>query len=273
MIATKTASLALLGLLALPVQRSHADEAISPTDERVRLSLGAIHVSSSTTLRANSKDGVAGTVINGEDQFGLDKSDWVPKFQAMVRVATRHRFSFDYFTLDRSGNAVVGATPIQFRDVTFLPGDPLQTHLSLRTLGVNYEYSLWHSEKVEIAAMLGVHATDISALAKVQTQTRHIIQTDDQAGPVPTIGADATWVISRRFYIQGRGQYLSIHVNSVNGSLGIYDFEALYQYRANVALGVGYTETKARLASTMGSQPGQFDFRTQGPELFLRVAF
>ena len=268
---TMAASACLSGL-ALLAQHARADDYLSPTDERVRVSLGVMHVSSSTTLRADSSAGTPGTTINGENGFGLDKSDFEPKFQAMVRVATRQRISFDYFTLDRAGNSVAG-TPINFRDVTFLPGDPLQTRLSLRTFGITYGYSFWHSEKLEIAATLGVHATDISAAAKVQTQTRHIMQTDDQAGPVPTAGLDGTWVISRRFYLDGRAQYLSIHVNNLDGSLGFYELNALYRFRPNVAFAAGYTEVKAHLASTQSSQAGLFDFNSKGPQLFVRVAF
>jgi hypothetical protein len=266
--------LAQLPLLLVIGQQARADgDYFSPTDERVRVSLGAMHVSSSTTLRADSSTGTPGTTVNAEDAFGLDKSDFEPKFQAVVRVATRHRLSFDYFTLDRSGNSTVGANPIVFRDVTFLPGDPLQTSLSLRTLGITYEYSFWHSETLEIAGTLGVHATDISATAKVQTQTRHIIQTDDQAGPLPTVGIDATWVASRRFYLDGRVQYLKVHVNNLDGSLGFYEFNVLYRLRPNVSLGLGYTEVKAHLTSTQSSQGGLFDFNSKGPQMFVRIAF
>jgi hypothetical protein len=272
--AKSIASLALLASLALPARRASADgDYISPTDERVRISLGAMHLSSTTTVRADSRAGVEGSVVNGEGDFGLEKSDFEPKFQAMVRVATRHRLSFDYFTLDRSGNAVVGANPIIFRDVVLLPGDPMQTRLSLRTLGITYGYSFWHSEKLEIAATLGVHATDVSSMVKVQTASKHTIQNEDQAGPVPTLGIDATWVASKRFYFDGRAQYLNVHVDNLDGSLGFYEFDALYRLRPNVSFAVGYTEVRAHLASTQSRHAGQFEFNTGGPEIFVRVAF
>ena len=149
----------------------------------------------------------------------------------------------------------------------------MQAELSLRVLELTYGYSFWHSEKLEIAATLGVHATDISASAKAQTQTRHVIQNEDQAGPVPTLGIDATWVISKRFYVDARAQYLNIHVNNLDGSLGLYEFEGLYRYRANVSVGLGFTAVRAHLASTQTTQPGLFDFNTNGPEVFIRVGF
>jgi hypothetical protein len=261
-------------LLLLLARNVRADDGyFSPTDDRVRLSLGAMHVSTATTVRADSSAGVTGTVINGEDQFGLDKSDFAPKIEASLRVATRQRLTFDYFSLDRTGNAVVGANPIVFRDVIFLPNDPLQTTFSLRTLGIAYEYSFWHSEKLEIAATLGVHSTDISALAKVQTETTHIIQTEDHAGVVPTVGLHATWVASRRFYFDGRAQYLTAHIDNVGGSIGLYEFDGLYRFRPNVSFGVGYNDITVHLTSSKTTNSGLFDFSTKGPEMFVRVAF
>ena len=40
-----------------------------------------------------------------------------------------------------------------------------------------------------------------------------------------------------------------------------------------VSFGVGYTEVSAHLESTRSSQAGLFDFSTQGPEMFFRIAF
>jgi hypothetical protein len=269
----RTFAFTALALLAVVAQSSRADDYFSPTDDRVRISLGAMYVSSATTLRADSSAGVQGSDINAEDQFGLGKSDFEPKFQAMVRIGTRQRLSFDYFTLDRSGNATVTGNAIVFRNVVFQPGDPLQTQLSMRTFGITYGYSFWHSETLEIAGTISVHTTDISAIAKVETQTGHIIQTEDQAGEIPTVGIDATWVASKRFYLDGRAQYLTAHVNNIDGSLGIYEFDALYRYRPNVSFAVGYTDIRAHITSTKSSNSGFFNFSNKGPEMFFRIAF
>jgi hypothetical protein len=252
---------------------ARADDYFSPTDDHVRISLGAMYVSSATNLRSDSSAGVEGTDITAEDQFGLAKSDFEPKFQAMVRVDTRQRLSFDYFTLDRTGGAVVSGSEIFFRDVVFFPGDPLQTQLSLRTFGITYGYSFWHSETLEIAGTVGVHVTDVSSEAKVETPARHVIQTEDQAGEIPTVGIDATWVASKRFYFDARAQYLTAHIDNIDGSLGIYQFDALYRYRPNVSFALGYTDIQAHIASTQSSDSGFFDFSTRGPEMFVRISF
>jgi hypothetical protein len=258
--------------LALIASFAHAEDYLSPTEERVRLSLGAIHTSNQTDMQIDSSTGVPGTPINAENQFGLDSSDYEPKFQAMVRVGERNRLRFDYFSLDRTGSTIV-TEPIIFRDVVLEPGDPLNSNLSLSTLSFTYEYSFLHSEKYEVAATIGVTETDISARARVSTPTRHVNQTEDQAGPFPTGGIDATYVFSKRFYVDGRAEYMHVSLNNLDGSLGYFEFDVLYRLRANIAFALGYNIVRANLESTQPTQSGFFNFTTKGPEAFVRVAF
>jgi hypothetical protein len=264
--------MATLGLVLLAAL-AHADDGyLSPTNDRVRVSLGIMRVSTSTTLRVDSSTGVPGTVIEGEDQLGLDRSDWEPKFQVMLRAGTRNRLWLDYFTLDRDGNTLV-QEPIVFRDVVLQTGDPLQSQLNFRMLTLTYGYSFWHSEKFELAATLGVSSVQLDAEAKVATDAVHIDQMEDIAGPFPLPGIAATWVLSRHFYFDGRVQYLSLHVHELDGSLGSGELDLLYRLRPNVSFALGYTEVKAHLESTKTSNSGLFDFTTKGPQLFVRVSF
>jgi hypothetical protein len=261
-----------LAALALFATLARAEDYLSPTEERVRLSLGVVRLSNSTNLQLDSSTGISGTPVNAEDVFGLDKSDYEAKIQAMVRVGERHRLRFDYFSLDRTGSNTV-TQPIVFRDVVLQPGDPLIANLSIRTFGITYGYSFLHGDKYEVAATLGISDTDISARARVQTATRHVDQTEDQAGPVPTIGLDASYVISKRFYVDGRAQYLKVRVDDLDGTLGIYEFDALYRLRPNISFALGYTFFKATLISAQTKQAGFFSFNSKGPEFVVRIAF
>jgi hypothetical protein len=261
-----------LAALALFATLAHAEDYLSPTEERVRLSLGVVRLSNDTNLQLDSSAGVPGTPVNAEDAFGLDKSDYEAKIQAMVRVGERHRLRFDYFSLDRSDSTTV-TQPIVFRDVVLQPGDPLNSDLSIRTFGITYGYSFLHGDKYEVAATIGISDTDISARARVQTQARHVDQTEDQAGPFPTLGLDATYVLSKRFYFDGRAQYMKVRVDDLDGSLGIYELDALYRLRPNISFALGYTMLRASLVSAQAKQSGFFNFNSKGPEFFVRIAF
>ena len=80
----RSAARTALGSLALLAQFCRADDYSSPTDERVRLSLGAMYVFNATTIRADSSAGLEGTEIGGESLFGLSNGNIEPKFAATV---------------------------------------------------------------------------------------------------------------------------------------------------------------------------------------------
>jgi hypothetical protein len=262
----------ILALLALLAGAAHAEDYLSPTEERVRLSLGFVHLDSNTNVQIDSSTGVTGTLVNAENDFGMNKTDFEAKFQLMLRVGERNRVRFDYFSLDRTGYTTLDKD-ILFRNVELLPGDPVDSNLSIDVLSMAYEYSFIHNEKFELAATLGINETDISARARVSTAARHVDQTEDQAGPFPTVGLDATYVISKRFYLDGRVDYFRANVDRLDGSLGVYELNAFYRLRPNISFALGYELVKAHLSSTQSSQAGLFNFTTQGPELFVRVAF
>ncbi len=261
------AGLSLLATLA------HADgDYFSPTSDRVRVSLGIMDLSSTTTLQVDSSTGTPGTVVNGEDQLGLPKNEIEPKIQAMVRAGSRNRIFFDYFKLDRTGNATL-TEPIVFRDAVLQVGDPVQSLLNFRVLGLTYAYSFYRSEKLEFAAMLGAASVDIQAQVKVQSPAQHVNQMQDLAGPFPAPGLDATWVLSKRFYVDARVQYLGLHFDNLDGSLGFLEFDALYRFRPNVSFALGFADVKAHLSDNQNTSGGYFDLDTKGPQFFVRVAF
>jgi hypothetical protein len=270
---TAAPTVALAASLLLAANLTRADDYLSPTHERVRLSLGAEFLSTTTNLRLDSSTGLEGTPINAENDLGLEKSSIEPKFQAMVRVGERHRLRFDYFTLDRTGQTTITGSPIVFRDVILQVGDPVQTTMSLRSLGISYEYSFIHRETFELAATFGINDTDLSARAHVATEFRHVNQTEDQAGPLPTLGLDGTYVVSKRFYFDARAQYFKLAVDHIDGSVSFYELAGLYRLRPNVAFALGYTAAKADIVSRQTTTGGFFDLNSKGPEFFVRIAF
>ena len=99
------------------------------------------------------------------------------------------------------------------------------------------------------------------------------MQTEDQAGPFPTMGLDGTYVLSKRFYLDARAQYFALHVNDLSGSLGMYEFDALYRLRPNISFGLGFNAVLVHLSSTQPTTAGNFGLNTHGPAFFVRVAF
>jgi hypothetical protein len=87
------------------------------------------------------------------------------------------------------------------------------------------------------------------------------------------VGLDATYVLSKRFYFDGRAQYIKVRIDHLDGSLGIYEIDALYRLRPNISFALGYSSLRANLTSRQSKQAEFFNFNSNGPEAFVRVAF
>jgi hypothetical protein len=246
---------------------------MSPTNERIRLSLGVMRITTATSLRVDSTGGTVGAYLNGENDLGLDTRRYEPKFEFMVRAGERNRLFVDYFMLDRTDTKILAQGPDTFGNVVLLVGDPVLTNLNIRIFGLTYGYSLWHGEKLEISALFGLNDADISARLRVQTPTRHIDDSQDLAGPFPTPGLTATYVASQRFYFDASAKYFKLSADRLSGSVGMYDVDVYYRLRQNISFALGYNAVKAILNSAQPRTSGSFDFSAKGPELFVRVAF
>jgi len=263
---------ALALCLAASVAAADGDY-VSPTNQRFGISLGIIDVKPSTTLRVDQSNGTAGTTLNGESDLGLDSSRIEPKFDFMVRAGERHRVFFDYFTLDRTDTKVLTQGPYAYGDVVLLEGNPVTTELSLRVLQLTYGYSFWHSEKLEIAATLSINDAEVQSSVRVSTEARHVYDSESLAGPFPEPGVMVTWAPSKRFFFDATARYLKAAIDHIDGSVGVYEFDAQYRLRPNISFALGYADTRANFLSRKSTDTGYFNFDAKGPELFVRVAF
>lgn len=264
-------TVALLSLLAT-CARAEGDYR-SPTQDRVRVSLGILQVGATTAFEFDKGDGTRGTLIDGENTLGLQRRRTEPKFEVELRAGERHRIRLDYFSLDRNDTRILTGPPLTYGDAILLTGDPVQTDLSVRAFGLAYAYSFVHKDSFELAGTLGISEMDVTSRLKVATATRHVDSQHNLAGPLPTPGVTATWVLSQRFYLDARASYLKAAHRQISGSLGVYEFNALYRLRPNISFALGYSGIKPDLASRRSGDTGFASLDARGPQLLLRVAF
>lgn len=265
--------------LSLSLSASSAlaeDDYFSPTNELVAISLGLMKLSPSTSLRLDNTTatGVAtGTTFNGESDLGLDRSRTEPKFEAAVRAGTRDRLFFDYLILDRDDTKTLANAPAAYGNIALLPGDPVQTDLMMRVFSVGFGHSFLRSEKFELTGLIAINEIDSNGSLRVQSATRHLYDEKSVAFALPTPGLAATWVIAKHFYVDAGAKYMKISIDHHTATLRIYDVDVFYRLHPNVALALGYSDSRLNLDSRQPGNSGAFNFDAKGPELFVRVAF
>src|SRR5450631_2293134 len=73
--------------LSLPTAAARADgDYLSPTEDRVRVSLGIQQVGATTAFEYDNANGTPGSLIDGENLLGLERRRIEPKFEVEVRA-------------------------------------------------------------------------------------------------------------------------------------------------------------------------------------------
>lgn len=263
-----------VALLSVLAGSARADgDYLSPTEDRVRISLGLTQTSATTSFQLDASNGSPGTVIDGENTLGLDRKQIDPVFEVEVRAGERNRLRINYSALDRDDTRTLTTGPLVYGNSTLLVGEPVQTDLSIRAFGITYGYSFVRNDKVELAATLGVSDADIESRLRVETASTHIDISHSFAGPFPIPGFEATWVLSKRFYIDAHAQYLKAAIHQLSATTSQYELNALYRLRPNISFALGFSSLTSDLTSRKSGTAGLADFSARGPQLFVRVAF
>jgi hypothetical protein len=224
----------------------------------------------STLVRYDNSAGVPGTLLSAEQQLGIADTLDQGAVDLMFRLLERHRIRVDYQQQKRNGD-VFADTPIRFGDDVYFANERVLTHLDLRRFGITYTYSVVRSEKMEIGAGLGLNLLQVEGT--LEAPARFLRETQDAAGPFPTLAVDGTWRFAKRFSVNGAFQYLGQSIDDVSGSYKAWSADVQFRPLRNLAIGAGYAQTRYRIESTDDELAGYFRLKYKGPQLFLRFSY
>lgn len=223
-----------------------------------------------TVGRFDSSAGTIGTVFDGETDLGLNDRSNQGRLELTFRLRERHKVRADYFRLTRYGESTL-TRPIAFRDTIYNLNDRVETNLNLRMLGFTYTWSALRTERFEAGIGLGLHTLEAEARGRVRT--RLIREEGTGIGALPSLAAEGTWRISRRWAVTGRANLLSVDVSDVSGKFQEFHVDVQWRARRNLAFGIGYTGMKIDLDSRDPDLTGALLIDASGPEAFFRVSF
>jgi hypothetical protein len=242
----------------------------SPITDRFAMRGSYFQPALDTALRYDPSPLVQGTPISAEDTLGMDDSMNLATLELMFRLTPRQRLRADYLKISRKGDAVLDELVV-FGEDTFLPGDRVESSLDLRLLGLTYTYSIFRRERWELALGMGLHL--LEAQGEAEVPARFLGEEFSVAGPFPSLALEGTVLITKRFSLNARAQYLTGNSSTVDGSYANYHADVQFRAWPNVAFGLGYASYSIRVDSTDTDFSGRFVLKAKGPEAFVRVSF
>ena len=250
--------------------RAWAEEELLP--DRFMLRLGGYQIRGADTivrLEANNEPG--GVYIDFSDTLGGETSTTVLRLDGLCRFNERHSIGFGWYGLKFNGSKVLDKE-IDWAGRIYPANTQVDSEIKFGIYKVDYQYSLFHNDKVELGASLGFNIMKIST--SVVAQGINQSGSKSVSAPLPVWGLFADYKFTPRFSAYYSYQFFFVNFQEKTKG-GIQDFLFGLEYRLfrNIALGAAYNRFGMQLESKGEMATLNFDTNWNGGMLYGAVYF
>jgi hypothetical protein len=238
-------------------------------EDRFRVEVTLLGAGFDTQVRVDPSLTQPGTVINAEDDLGLDSSQLLPMAEITLLPGDHHLIRLSGLSSRRSANTILDET-IVFDQEVYLPGERVDSTLNLTMLGLTYGNRFLLKRRGELTASFGIQVVEVEANAVVRN--RVVREAESTVAPLPLIGLEGRYDFTQRWSAEARVQYVSGQYEDIDGT--VLDARAAVTWRMNpyVVFGLGYRSFSVEVDSRDPDEPGFVDMSIDGPQLFMRAS-
>ena len=237
------------------------------------IQLGAFSAQASTNVRLDSdRGGGIGTDINLESDLNLADRKTLPDLEFLWRINPRHGIEGSYVRLNRSGSRTISGE-INWGEISFPVNTEVNSTFDSDVWRVAYRYSpIDDGRGNELAFLFGAHYTTIKTSLSGPGGLG-LSQSASVDFPLPTVGVRGGWRFADSWRLSGFAQLLKLKIGDYDGGLYNGAVAVEWAFLPQAYAGLGYNYYKYTLTSTKEHTRGEFDFRFDGPALYVAWAF
>jgi len=186
-------------------------------------------------IRLDSANAPVGAYIDFVETLGGEASASVGRLDGLYRFDEHHAVGFSWYALKFSGHRSL-STQVDWGNQTYPIGTTVDSEIKFDVYKVNYQYSLFNREGVELGALVGLHVmgTSIGLNAAGINQAR----SESMTAPLPVWGLYASYDFTPRLSAYFNYQFFFVsYEGRVEGAL--QDFLLGLEYRVSEHFAVG----------------------------------
>lgn len=264
----------LLTLVLLMTANLFAD-----VEDKWKINAGAMFVTNfETEMQLTPKNLPLGVRINTEDQLGMKNETSVFRLDGYYRFNDAHSIDFAYFAVRSDGERVINKD-LQWEDNNISAGARVNSHFNMNIYKINYGYSFYHNEDVELTLTTGLHITAIDiglgASGTVDGNVTNDYTSSSSATlPLPVIGFKGEYtVIKNRLFINYSTDYFFLNYDNFQGTLISSALNLEYRFVDHVGVGLGYNSNRIYLKSDDGDKKLEVTNNLTGALLYLTYVY
>jgi len=235
----------------LSIGQLQAEEAV-PDDLQLRL--GAYLLADQSTDVKLSNKGL-GVTINLQDTFEMESAAQVLRFDGYYRFNPRHAVEFSWYRIHNTSHT---DKDFSFGDVNNSNHATLETFFNTDIYKVNYLYSFYHTDKVELALGAGLHITALDVGVKGDVTTDNGAKVNGESAkftaPLPVVGFRLQYNILPELSVKYAVDYFFITFDGATGTLNDSLLTVDYRITRHFGMGVGFNSTRMRLEADVGDE-------------------
>ena len=228
-----------------------ADEKLPDT---MQLRLGGYLLSDQNTDIKLGHSGV-GVTINLQDTFNMDTTAQVFRLDGYYRFTPKHSVEFAWYAIHNSSST---QHDFDWDDENISPIASLDTFFNTDIYKVNYIYSFYHSDKVELGLSAGLHITKIAigfdgSYKSDSTETSGKEDVGVTA-PLPVLGIRLNYNILPSLSVKYAVDYFFITFEGAAGSMSDALLTIDYRMFKHFGMGIGINSTRMRFKADVGEE-------------------
>ncbi len=213
--------------------------------DKWKINLGGMFVTNfETDMQVGKKDVPVGAKINTKDQLGLDSDTAVFRLDGYYRFNDTHSIDLSYFSVKSDGNRYVDH---EFEwDGDTLSDVQVNSYFDMDIYKVNYGYSFYHKEDIELMLTAGLHVTamdlGLKATGTVNGEPSQKVSSGMSVTvPLPVFGFKGEYtIIPKKLFVNYQAEYFFLKFDVYKGSFVSNRLNLEYRFLENFGIGVGF---------------------------------
>ena len=194
-----------------------------PTGEAWRITAAYFQPKLDTTIVVTDAEGNIGTGISFEKNLGLDETKGTGTVFVDWRFFKRHKLTYNYFQLNRSGTSTEGSVTIGIGDAIFDVELPIQAFFDITANVFSYSYSLLFDEKKDLSVGIGLSVQDlafgIQGTASSPNPGELLNSELYPTAPLPTLNAGFNYAFNDKWLFESKIGWLEVEADLSNDDL------------------------------------------------------
>ncbi len=192
-----------------------------------------------TQVSVNSNLFGLGTTIDYQKDLGGENGETIPRIDAYYRFNERHRIDFTAFSISREGHKIL-TIDFNVGEENYVIGDEIFSEIKFTLYKLGYNYSFYHSDKVELSLSAGLNITSYDL--RFTTASDGQAETAGVSVPLPMFGLRMGYAITPSWSVQFIFESFFINIDDkFRGAILNNEVNTEYRLFRNFAIGAGFT--------------------------------